>query len=55
MEAMKQQIQKWNDCNETNMIILKNCEYIFQDEENARENCWLNNLALLYEFDLNKV
>jgi len=55
MEAMKQQIQNWNDCNETNLIVLKNCEYIFQDEENARDNCWLNNLALLYEFDLNKI
>ena len=55
MEALKNQIQQWNDCDKTNLIVLKNCEYIFQDEENAKENCWLNNLAMLYEFDLNKV
>ena len=55
MEILRDQLNTWIKENSQKMIIFDKCEYMFQDEQSAREGCWLYNLALTYDFDLNKV
>lgn len=55
MEALQSKLESWCKTDPRKLIIFDNCENIFQDEQSAQENCWLHNLALTYDFDLNKV
>ena len=55
MEILRKNLKSWIEEKKQKMIIFENCEFLFQDEQSAREGCWLYNLALTYDFDLNKV
>ena len=56
MEMLRDQIEMWSTKNNAvKMIMFDKCEFLFQDEKNATEGCWLENLAMLYDYDLNKV
>lgn len=54
LENLREQIIKWEQ-EGRNLMILENCELIFQDNDSAKRCCWLENLAVSYDYDLNSV
>lgn len=49
-----EKLAEWED-QEKRMIIFENCELLFQDLETGTSKCWLENLGVLHDYDLNEI
>lgn len=49
-----EKLADWED-QKKRLIIFENCELLFQDMETGSSKCWLENLAVLHDYDLNEI